>query len=59
MSGFVENYAIVAMLHIGMTGAALFFAWVVHRASVGFSGWSSVILSNPAIIGNGKISYGI
>ncbi|MCP5043128.1 MAG: acyltransferase [bacterium] len=41
------------------TGMALFFTWLVARASVGFSGAAGALLSNPLIVKIGVMSYAI
>jgi peptidoglycan/LPS O-acetylase OafA/YrhL len=41
------------------TSAAIFFAWLIYRASFGFSGITRRILSLAPVIYLGRISYGV
>lgn len=44
---------------IGASFAPLFFAWLIHKAAVGFEGKIGLLLQNKDLIYLGQISYGL
>ena len=55
----VGDFIIVKAIEFGDTGIALFFTWLVLRASSGFGGLFGAFLTSTIMVFIGRISYGI
>ncbi len=53
------RFSETALIHFAETLEALFFGWLILRAAIGFSGTVACLLTSPALVYTGMISYAL